>query len=433
MGVIISLSIIAVVSMFICILKYPTMKIKNHSIDTFYIPLLFIALVLLVFPLFDKAEFANILFSNSPLNPLKILVLFICVSVLSILLDETGFFAYIASVFINKYKDSQMKLFITLYAIISVLTIFTSNDIIILTFTPFIIYFSRKGNINPVPYLVMEFVAANTYSMLLSIGNPTNIYLSSAFNIDFLEYALKMAVPVIFVGITSVIVLLLLFRKELGKKIEVFGGVETKINNKFLCFVSLAHLGVAIVLLAISNYVHLEMYLICLFFSTSLLTFFIIYSIKNKNYDYVKSGIKRIPYSLIPFILSMFTIIMALDSYDVFDYIYKVFSKLSNTALQPVVYIVSSTLACNVVNNIPMSLAFGSILANTSNMDLVYATIIGSNLGALFTPVGALAGIMWVRMLKENGVKYSFLNFMKNGTIITISLVFVSSIAILIV
>lgn len=58
---------------------------------------------------------------------------------------------------------------------VAILTIFTSNDIVILTFTPFICYFSKNAKINPIPYLVAEF-AATTYSMMLIIGNPTNIY-----------------------------------------------------------------------------------------------------------------------------------------------------------------------------------------------------------------------------------------------------------------
>ena len=175
------------------------------------------------------------------------------------------------------------------------------------------------------------------------------------------------------------------------------------------------------------------MYLICLIFCVSLLSFFVCYSLKIKNYSYLKSCFRRVPYTLIPFILSMFTIIMALDSYNVFDYIYKGLNKLSNDSFQPIVYLITSTLSCNVVNNIPMSLAYGSILSNTENINLVYATIIGSNIGALLTPVGALAGIMWNRMLNESDVKYNFLDFVKNGFVITITLLVSVSLAILII
>ena len=427
------LAVLAIITMLIFILKKPSIKIKNFTIDTFYLPIISIALILLIFPIFDKGEMLNIVFSSSPLNPIKILILFICVSMISIALDEAGFFSFIATIFINKYKASQLKLFLVLYMVIAILTIFTSNDIVILTFTPFILYFSNKGKINPIPYLVMEFVAANTYSMILSIGNPTNIYLASAFSLDFIDYFINMIIPSLFVGASSLIILLLLFKKELKKPISSFDMNKSNITNKPLCIICLIHLIITTLLLAISNYLNLEMWIICLSLAISLLIFLIGFSIKRKTILYVTSTLRRIPYSLIPFILGMFTIIMALDSHNVFSYINEAFNALGKYIPLDVVYLYTSTLSCNIVNNIPMTLAFESILSNTLNHQLVYATIIGSNIGAILTPVGALAGIMWLRILKNNNIEYSFLDFMKNGIILTIGLLLASTIAILII
>lgn len=423
---IILLSILAIILMFICILFFPVVKIKNKTFDTFYIPTLIIAIIIFFLPSFNKEEYFNILFSNSDLNPLKILILFISVSFISIVLDTSGFFAYIASIFINKYKSSQKVLFTVLYIIISLLTIFTSNDIVILTFTPFILYFSKKGNINPLPYLVMEFVAANTYSMLLIIGNPTNIYLSSVFHLTFLDYLNHMLIPTLIIGISSFILLNLLFRVELKKEIKIFELEQSKIKNNFIYKVSLAHLIGVTLMLVISNYINLEMWIIAIIFALSLLIFISIYSIINKNKECLLTPLKRIPYNLIPFVLSMFTLICALDSLNVFV---KIHDLLSNNSI---LYLISSTLMCNIVNNIPMTLAYGSIIGNASNINIIYATIIGSNIGAILTPVGALAGIMWMRLLKTNNVNYSFLDFSKNGVIITIFLLISSSLSLLI-
>ena len=419
--------------MLVCILKFPTFKIKNKVFDTFYIPILIVALILLIFPIFDKTNLFNILFSNSKLNPLKILVLFISISFISITLDEAGFFSYIAVKFINRFKASQYALFFSLYLLISILTIFTSNDIVILTFTPFILYFAKRGNINPIPFLVMEFVAANTYSMLLPIGNPTNIYLSSIYNLDFITYISKMILPTIFVGIASVAVLLLLFHKELSKKIEVFDDKPIHLKNRFICIVSLVHLSLTTILLVISNYINIEMWIIALSFGVSLLIFISVYGIIKKNHLYISRPVKRLPYTLIPFVLSMFVIIMALESFGIFGNIHDLFENIPNDNLKEIVYLLSSTISCNLVNNIPMTIAYGSVLSGTTNQTLIYASIIGSNLGALLTPVGALAGIMWMRILKQNDVDYGFVKFMKNGAIITLALLIASGLALLII
>ena len=80
-----------------------------------------------------------------------------------------------------------------------------------------------------------------------------------------------------------------------------------------------------------------------------------------------------------------------------------------------------------------MTLAYGSILSNTNNLSFVYITIIGSNIGAILTPVGALAGIMWLRILKINDINYSFKYFVKNGIVITFSIILVLMLIIIII
>lgn len=84
---------------------------------------------------------------------------------------------------------------------------------------------------------------------------------------------------------------------------------------------------------------------------------------------------------------------------------------------QPVLkYGFSSFLASNLINNIPMSVLFSSILANSpSNTEAVFATVVGSNLGACLTPIGALAGIMWSSILREHDLKFGYLDFLKIG------------------
>ena len=78
-----------------------------------------------------------------------------------------------------------------------------------------------------------------------------------------------------------------------------------------------------------------------------------------------------------------------------------------------------SALSANLLNNIPMSVLFESIIANKSAAAL-YGAIIGSNIGAFITPVGALAGIMWNKILVNQGAKVSFLKFTLCGLAVAI-------------
>ena len=108
---------------------------------------------------------------------------------------------------------------------------------------------------------------------------------------------------------------------------------------------------------------------------------------------------KRLPYQLIPFFLSMFVIVVALNEQGITQSLAK-FLGDKNTIW---VYGYASFLSSNLINNIPMSILFTNLtatLSETSYLRGVYASIIGSNIGAFLTPIGALAGIMFSGSLK---------------------------------
>ena len=173
--------------MILGILFFPKLKIGKIRLDTYWLITLIGAVLVLIFGGTDIEKVGKSLIADTAINPLKILVLFLSMTVLSIYLDELGFFRYLANIALKRARTGQKKLFLYLYITVSVLTVFTSNDIIILSFTPFICYFAKNAKINPIPYLAAEFVAANTWSMMLIIGNPTNIYLDTENGICILE------------------------------------------------------------------------------------------------------------------------------------------------------------------------------------------------------------------------------------------------------
>ena len=207
------ISALTCIAMICAVLFFPKIKIGKLSLGSYWVVTLLGAAVLLLTGMVDFSTVGGALFANTAINPLKILVLFISMTVLSIFLDELGFFRYLASATLKKAGTSQMRLFLLLYVTVSVLTVFTSNDIIILSFTPFICYFAKNARISPMPYLAAEFVAANTWSMALIIGNPTNIYLATSADIGFVEYLTVMLLPTILGGTIAFVALFLLFRK----------------------------------------------------------------------------------------------------------------------------------------------------------------------------------------------------------------------------
>lgn len=405
--------------MILSILLFPKLKIGKISIDTYWIITLIGAIILLACGQADIVTVGKALISDTAINPVKILVLFVSMTVLSIFLDELGFFRYLAGVVLKKAKTRQTKLFLYLYVTVSVLTVFTSNDVIILSFTPFICYFAKNAKINPTPYLAAEFVAANTWSMALIIGNPTNIYLATACEIDFIGYLKISIVPTVLSGIVAFLALYLLFRKKLAAPIE--GEAEiVEIKDKLSLWVGIAHLAICTILLAIGSYINLEMWLVSACAVASLFIISGVIAIVRRQKPAALLGcVKRAPYQLVPFVLSMFVLIVVLNEQGVTAAI----GNLFGDSLPILKYGTTSFLAANLINNIPMSVLFSSIMQSTggsAGIGAVFATIIGSNIGALFTPIGALAGIMWSNILNKHGVKFNYLDFLKIGVTVAI-------------
>lgn len=420
------------VALVLTVLTNPSINIGKYHIRIFYwtAPVLG-SIALLLFRLLPLPVMWEGLTSSGSINPLKILTLFISMTTLSIYLDEVGFFSYIAGISLKFAKTSQLRLFCVLFLLVSVLTVFTSNDIIILTFTPFICYFSKKAEIDPMPYLFGEFVAANTWSMMLIIGNPTNIYLATANGIGFGTYTAHMLLPTLFAGITAFLLLLMIFRKPLSQPISI-KEEKPAIRDKGLVIIGLLHLVFCTILLILSSYIGLEMWYITLGFAVSLFLCVTIYKKKKGVKEHVLlHTIMRAPWELIPFVLSMFLLVLTLDRYQVTTIV----SDFFGTDHLVWKYGIASFLSANVMNNIPMSVAFSSIVSHLPEADRLsaaYASIIGSNIGAYFTPLGALAGIMWSGILNKMGIPFSFRKYISYGIRISIPVLIATLLGLLI-
>ena len=178
------------------------------------------------------------------------------------------------------------------------------------------------------------------------------------------------------------------------------------------------HLAVCTLVLAVGSYIGIEMWLVSLLSVASLFVWNVGIAIaRRKKPSTLVACLKRAPWELIPFVLSMFVIVEALGETGVTT---EIFNLLGSS--QPVwKYGIASFFASNLVNNIPMSVLFSAVLENTTtNTAAVYATVVGSNLGACLTPIGALAGIMWSSILKKQNLKFGYLDFLKIGATVAI-------------
>ena len=413
MTVTIIISILSVLCVVACVIIGSKYKVFASLYP--FVALLF-AVIMIMCGKISFSQAIKSLWTKTSVNPIKILILFFSMTLISVFLDEEGFFKLLASKAVAMAKDSQKKIFFVFYVTVSVLTVFTSNDVVILSITPFILYFCKNAKINPLPYLIVEFIGANTFSMTLLIGNPTNIYLALSARYGFFKYLKVMWLPSLVGGATAYVVCRIVFAKFLNKKIEP--RQEEIIADKPLLIIGAICLFVCTVFLAISDFINVEMWIVSLTFALVLLTVAILYKIvKKEGFSDIKNTVKRIPWTLAPFLIAMFIIVSALD----INGFTKKLASFLDFGNPVFTYGIISALCCNLLNNIPMSVLFSSTLAqNGFPLGATFACIVGSNVGAYLTPIGALAGIMWLNILNDHKVKFGYLQFVKYGFLIAV-------------
>ncbi|RIB06191.1 arsenical pump membrane protein [Gigaspora rosea] len=149
------------------------------------------------------------------IQPYSIMILFYALAYICISLDVTGFVECCAYAFSNKSGKDGRKLFTYFYILFNLMSAFTSNDVVVLTGTIFLVYYTKISKIEPpTAFLISEFVAANIASMTLYIGNPTNVIVAQAYGITFLTYSAWMILPTITAMILAYFALYIIFRRS---------------------------------------------------------------------------------------------------------------------------------------------------------------------------------------------------------------------------
>ncbi|MDY0277058.1 MAG: ArsB/NhaD family transporter [Acholeplasma sp.] len=184
-------------------------------------------------------------------------------------------------------------------------------------------------------------------------------------------------------------------------------------SDKKAVIIGLVFMIVTLVLLVLSNVISVPMWLITFIAAIMLiLTTLIYYMISRGSKQPIISTLKKAPWNFAPLILGMYILIMGLEK----SGIQQVFSKLLENGNVILNYGLSSFLLSNIMNNLPMSMFYALIIDSAPLLvasKATYATIIGANLGVLLTPFGALAGLMWLELLKQNDVNVSFFSYIK--------------------
>ncbi|EAI4329991.1 arsenic transporter [Campylobacter upsaliensis] len=334
-------------------------------------------------------------------------------------LEKLGFFEVLAHYTLRLSTHRQTlhlqtwKFFVFIGVLASVLATFFSNDGAILILTPLIIAllthienvkFSRSPLIIFLLFVgFMSDFASNTFIF----SNLTNIITADFFTITFIDFALAMALPQLFVILAVFILFWILFTRKLPKTLEfkVHTQALPKPRITLFCF--------ALITLLLFGIIGGEKFGIALCVFTLGVAFLSTLCGILTHKIALKQMLKLAPLGIVAFSLGLFIVVFGLNNMGLVGLLAEGLKHFDTLPLFAQIFSVgiSSSLGSSVINNLPMVM-LGDLALKDSINALIFAHLLGCNVGAKLTPIGSLATLLWLFSLKRYGISISFLQYM---------------------
>lgn len=346
---------------------------------------------------------------------------FIGIILLSMVLDEIGFFEWAALKMARFSKGNGNLMFIYMMILGALVSAFFANDGAALILTPIILAKMKYLKMNPVAmfaFLMAGGFIGDSASNPLVISNLTNIVTAGYFGIGFWEYARAMFLPNLLSIIASIVVLWLFFRKDIPTHIDVenLATPESAIKNMTMFRLSWPFLALLMAGYFIGDAYRLP---ISVFALGGALIFIAIATYFKATKPIMT--IKAAPWQVVWFSIGLYVVVYGLKNGGLTTYLTGIITELQSMGN---VYAVIGTgfisaILSSVMNNMPTIMVMDIAIAEAGNSALAYANIIGCNLGPKMTPIGSLATLLWLHVLAQKGVKIGWGEYMKVGLIVT--------------
>jgi arsenical pump membrane protein len=373
---------------------------------------------------------------------------FIGIVAFSVVLDALGFFKWAALKVVTLAKGNGLRLYFYISLLTAAVAILFANDSAVLILTPIVLeiisQLKMDGN-SKMAYLFAAGLIADTAAMPLITSNPINILSADFFGYTFLDHLTFMAPIAVATILTSIAIVYLFFRKDIPKTYDTtvidILAESTPIKSSMLkiCIATLVVVDVGYV--AASLFRVPVSFVICS--GAVFLAAVYLASLNGEIIRGERKGLKAlarsINWDIVLFMLSIFLVMQGLTNAGVTELLSEVL--LSASALPSVLGVVTPSLVVTVgasfMNNWPMTIlglmsisniASNVALSGSALTGLVFSNIIGNNLGPHFFPLGSLAILMWLEVMKRKGVNISLKSYLKVGAVLSIAEVVVASV-----
>jgi arsenical pump membrane protein len=358
---------------------------------------------------------------------------FIAVIIISLLLDESGFFEW-AALHVSRWGNGRGRLLFTWIVLLgaAVAALF-ANDGAALILTPIVIAMLLALGFSQATTLAFVMAAgfiADTASLPLIVSNLVNIVSADFFGLGFTQYASVM-VPVNLAAITATLVMLhLFFRRDIPARYDVS---LLRIPASAIKDPETFRAGWVVLLFLLVGFFILEPLGIPVSAIAAVGATVLFVVAKRGHAINTGKVLRGAPWQIVIFSLGMYLVVYGLRNAGLTEYLSAVLNMLADKGLWAATFGTGFLTAflSSVMNNMPTvligSLSIdGSAATGIVREAMIYANVIGCDLGPKITPIGSLATLLWLHVLAQKNMTITWGYYFRTGIIMTLPVLFVT-------
>lgn len=358
---------------------------------------------------------------------------FVGIIIISTILDKIGFFEWAALKMAHAARGDGRKVFLYVTLLGAMVSAFFANDGAALILTPIVLEKVRVLRFDTkrmLPFIMASGFIADTTSLPLIVSNLVNIVSADYFHIGFLDYAVHMIIPDVVSFLASVLMLYLFFRRDIPK---VYNPSHLTQPREALAHQGMFRASWVILAALLVGYIATQLLHIPVSLVAGVIA--IVFLVAGTRTKVIQPWqvIREAPWAIVVFSIGMYVVVYGLRDAGLTN----VLGRLIQTSTGGGLY--AGTLATgfiaailsSIMNNMPTVMIDALAIHSTQvtgvmHQALVYANVIGSDLGPKITPIGSLATLLWLHVLGKKGIQISWGQYFKTGITLTIPVLFIT-------
>lgn len=326
---------------------------------------------------------------------------------------EEGLFEWLAAYATVKAQGSAPRLFILVYAVGIVVTVFLSNDATAVVLTPAVYAAAKKAKAHPLPYLFICAFIANAASFVLPISNPANLVVYGAHMPPLLTWLRQFGLASLLSIVTTFLLLRFTQRRELAGAIERHVELpRLSVGGRLSAAGILVTAGVLLVASSFDWQLGLPTLL------AGILTGSVIIAVRRTG---LWSTLGQMSWSVLPLVAGLFVLVRGVEQTGVLQPLIHTMTSSAESSPAATALVAGGIAGVigNVTNNLPLGLIAGNLTtAAHLGPRVAGALLIGVDLGPNLSVTGSLATILWLVALRREGQEVSAWKFLCVGGIV---------------